>query len=270
MATRTETFQITADAAEAYESLFVPALFAAWAEQLVSAAGPRPDDDVLDVACGTGAATRAVAARLGSGGTVVGLDLNASMLAVAARLRPDLDWRQGDAADLPFPAESFDLVTCQAGLMFFPDPVAALREMGRVVRRGGRIVVLVPGRLGSSPAYVRLAATVAAHVPGAAGLFDAYFALGEPSLLAELFRRAGLEVLETRTAMTDVVFGSLEDYVSAEIGATPLAERVDPDTYDRVLADARAALVDYVAPDGRARVPIESQVVTAREATSER
>jgi ubiquinone/menaquinone biosynthesis C-methylase UbiE len=57
---------------------------------------------VLDVACGTGVVARTAADRMGGQGRVVGLDLNQGMLTVAGRLRPDIEWRQGDAADLPF------------------------------------------------------------------------------------------------------------------------------------------------------------------------
>ena len=97
-----ETFQLSVEAAEEYESRFVPALFAEWAPHLVEAAGVAPGQVVLDVACGTGVVARTAADRMGGQGRVVGLDLNEGMLAVAGRLRPDLEWRKGDAADLPF------------------------------------------------------------------------------------------------------------------------------------------------------------------------
>jgi ubiquinone/menaquinone biosynthesis C-methylase UbiE len=86
-----ETYQLSVEAAEAYEARFVPALFAEWAPRLVEAAGVAPGQTVLDVACGTGVVARAAADRLGGRGRVVGLDLNRGMLAVAGRLRPDLE-----------------------------------------------------------------------------------------------------------------------------------------------------------------------------------
>lgn len=263
MSTPTETFQISEEGAEVYESRFVPALFAGWCEAVVDTAAPRAGQEVLDVACGTGVVARAVADRLAGGGRVVGVDLNPSMLAVAARLRPDIDWREGDAASLPFASATFDLVTCQAALMFFPDPVQALREMSRVARPSGAVVVLVPGRFESSPAYVRLAAVLAGYVPGAGDLVRTYFAHGDLQELTGLFARAGLRVEATRTDMHDVVFGSLEEFVATEVGATPLADQIDGETYRRLLADARLALAEYTAVDGSSRVPIESHVVRA-------
>lgn len=266
MSASTETFQVSQEAAEVYESRFVPALFATWCADVVEVAVPRQGQDVLDVACGTGVVTRAVADRLAGHGRVVGLDLNPTMLAVAARVRPDIEWRQGDAEHLPYADGTFDLVTCQASLMFFPSPVAALREMARVTRPDGAVVVLVPGRFTGSPAYVRLAEVCAGYVPGAGDLIKAYFAHGDLERLTGWFTPAGLLVESTRTDVHDVVFESIDEFVATEVGATPLAERVDAGSYGRLLADARDALADYVAPDGRSRVPIESHVVRARPA----
>lgn len=266
MSTPTEAFQVSQEAAEIYETRFVPALFNTWSADVVDVAGPTRGQDVLDVACGTGVVAKAVADRLAGDGQVIGLDLNPAMLAVAARTRPGIEWRQGDAERLPFPDEAFDVVTCQAALMFFPSPVAALREMARVTRPLGAVVVLVPGRFESSDAYVRLAEVCATHVPGSGDLIRAYFAHGDIDALTALFVAAGLRVEVTRTDVRDVVFESLDEFVATEIGATPLADQVDPGSYDRLLADARDALVGYTDPDGRSRVPIESHVVRATPA----
>jgi ubiquinone/menaquinone biosynthesis C-methylase UbiE len=116
----TEAFQIIREQAEAYEKLLVPALFAQWAPLMVDIARITDGQRVLDVACGTGVATRAAADRVGATGSVVGLDLNPAMLEVAAATRSDIEWRQGDAAHLPFGNEEFDAVLCQSALFFFP------------------------------------------------------------------------------------------------------------------------------------------------------
>ena len=97
----TETFQVSVEAAELYESRFVPAIFAEWAPLLVDAARIRPGQSVLDVACGTGVVARTAADRLAGNGTVTGLDLNEGMLAVAERVRPDLHWAGGGGAPQP-------------------------------------------------------------------------------------------------------------------------------------------------------------------------
>ena len=121
--------QAQVDAAKVYESLFVPALFGQWAPEIGDAARVQPGQRVLDVACGTGVLARAILARTGPSGQVVGLDPNPGMLAVASELAPAVTWRQGAAESMPFPDQSFDAVVSQFGLMFFQDRQQAVREM---------------------------------------------------------------------------------------------------------------------------------------------
>jgi len=102
-----DTFQLSLQAAEGYESRFVPAIFREWAGYLVEVADIAPGTSVLDVACGTGIVARTVADRMAGRGRVVGVDLNEGMLTVARRLRDGVDWRQGDAA-APFYGVSRD------------------------------------------------------------------------------------------------------------------------------------------------------------------
>src|SRR5215207_6726204 len=147
-----ESFQIPLEPAETYEAAFVPAFFAQWASMLCDAAGVAAGQRILDVACGTGIVARTAADRVGAANGV-GVDLNEAMLTVARRVRPEIDWRQGDAEALPLDDSSVDTVLCQMALMFFPDRVRALREMARVVGRGGTVGVLVPSSLDAQPAY---------------------------------------------------------------------------------------------------------------------
>jgi ubiquinone/menaquinone biosynthesis C-methylase UbiE len=138
-----ERWQVSTDAAEVYESCFVPAIFAAWAGPVADAAGIRTGNKVLDVGCGTGVLAREALRRVGQGGQVVGLDLNEGMLAVAARTEPKIEWRQGDAASLPFEDASFNVVVSQFALMYFPDRLACLSQMWRTLAPGGRLAVAV-------------------------------------------------------------------------------------------------------------------------------
>src|SRR5688572_16510230 len=105
-----ESWQVSAEAAEIYESRFVPAIFAEWAPRIADAADVNAGANVLDVACGTGVVARECARR---GAVVTGLDLNPGMLSVARRISPSVTWRQGDAAALPFPDAVFDAALCQ-------------------------------------------------------------------------------------------------------------------------------------------------------------
>ena len=100
---------------EIYQREMVPASFARWAPDLVGLAALRPGERVLDVACGTGVVTRLAAERVGDGGRVVGLDVNADMLAAARGASPGsrIEWREGSALTVPFPDADFDAVLCQ-------------------------------------------------------------------------------------------------------------------------------------------------------------
>src|SRR5688500_11982173 len=103
--------------AEVYDEFFVPALFAQWGPIVAAAAGVKAGDRVLDVACGTGALTLAVDDRVGPGGSVVGLDVNPEMLAVARRKPARIEWIEAPAEALPLPDHSFDAVVSQFGFM---------------------------------------------------------------------------------------------------------------------------------------------------------
>ncbi|MEQ1502018.1 MAG: class I SAM-dependent methyltransferase [Myxococcota bacterium] len=127
---------------ELYETRMVPAIFAPYAPALaawVAAAGPSR---VLELAAGTGAATRALAEALPAHVALVATDLHPPMLdrARAIGVGRAIDWRQADAHHLPFDDGSFDAVACQFGVMFFPDRVGAYREVHRVLVPGGSFV----------------------------------------------------------------------------------------------------------------------------------
>jgi ubiquinone/menaquinone biosynthesis C-methylase UbiE len=261
----TETFQLSIDAAEAYESRFVPAIFAEWAPLLVDAAGVQPGQKVLDVACGTGIVARAVADRLGGSGTVVGVDLNEGMLAVARRLRPDLEWRQADVVDLPDPDGTFDAVLCQMALMFFPDRTAALREMARVTRPGGVVALVVPASLEDQPAYgpfVEMAGRVAG--PAAVSLLGTYWACGDLDELRRLVTSAGLDVVDVRTHLGTARFGSPDELAVTEVEGSPLAERITDGEYGRIRAGAREVLAPFTGPAGTLEAPLRGHIVAAR------
>jgi SAM-dependent methyltransferase len=265
MATTRETFQLSSAAAELYESKFVPALFAEWAPALADVAGIAPGQTVLDVACGTGIVARTAAERVEPHGQVVGVDLNPAMLAVARRLRPDLEWREGDVARLPFPDGRFDAALCQMALMFFAERAAALREMGRVVRPGGAVAIAVPARLESQPAYAGFVEMAARHAgPEALSLLGAYFSCGDVGQLCAWIDEAGLRVREVRSRTGTARFESVDDFVATEVRGTPLAERIGPDVYERIRADARAVLQRFTTAAGSVEIPLEGHLLAAR------
>ncbi len=113
-----------------------------WRRRAARETGVRAGGSALDVACGSGKLTAELARIAGPSGRVVGVDFSPAMLEVARRDHPWLDFRQGDALNLPFADGEFDACSIAFGLRNLADPARGLREMLRVVRSGGRAVVL--------------------------------------------------------------------------------------------------------------------------------
>ena len=132
-----------------YERLLVPLIFQPYAEDLAARVALLGPLSVLEIAAGTGAVTRQLARELATDARIVATDLNQAMLDQAGAVgtsRP-VEWRQADAMQLPFPGETFDVVVCQFGAMFFPDRAKAFSEARRVLRPGGHCIFNVWDRI---------------------------------------------------------------------------------------------------------------------------
>jgi ubiquinone/menaquinone biosynthesis C-methylase UbiE len=252
-------------AATAYEELHVPALFRQWARPVLDAAQVGPGDRVLDVGCGTGVLAREAAARVGTTGVVAGVDPDLGMLAVAGRLEPKVDWRQGTAGSLPYPDGSFDAVVSQFGLMFFPDRRQALREMVRVAAPGGRLAVAVWDSLDNSPAYP-IEVGILQRIAGqqAADALRAPFVLGDPKELTALFESAGVVSTAVTTRTGRARFPSIRQMVEADLrGWLPVMGVVlEEEQIRRILAEAESALGRYVTAEGQVAFDSPAHIVT--------
>lgn len=133
-----------------YDEYLVPMIFSVYADDIARRVAARSPSVLLEIAAGTGAVTRAVAAALPRGIRYIATDLNEPMLAVAAQRQADDDritWRQADATALPFDDAAFDVVCCQFGAMFFPDRIKGYSEARRVLRPEGTFVFNVWDRI---------------------------------------------------------------------------------------------------------------------------
>src|SRR5215212_7597580 len=123
-------------------SLMTAGLHHRWRERAADLAALRPGGRALDVACGTGDLAIELARRVGRSGEVVGSDFSEQMLARARAKAPELRWEWGNALELPYEDGAFDAATVGFGARNFSDLDRGLAEMARVVRPGGRVVVL--------------------------------------------------------------------------------------------------------------------------------
>ncbi|HET9419689.1 MAG TPA: methyltransferase domain-containing protein [Nocardioides sp.] len=261
-------WQVRGSAAENYERYLVPALFASWVPDLLDAAGVRDGHRVLDVACGTGIVARGAAGRVGANGRVVGLDINDGMLetAKAADVGGVVEWKDGDASEIPFGDGDFDAVLCQQGLQFVPDPVRAAGEMGRVVG-DGPVVVSVWSPLHENVVWDRFADALGRHAgAGAAEIMRSPFQLSDPDRLREVFTRAGFSAVDLASRTHPARFASAEAMVREEQSSSPLAEPVgalDSEAWGALVEDVATILAEHSGEEGIS-FPMHSQIVTAR------
>jgi ubiquinone/menaquinone biosynthesis C-methylase UbiE len=265
-----EHWQMDASAPELYERYLVPAITSIWADDLLDRISPRDGESVLDIACGTGVVAR-LAAERGHAGRLVGIDLNAAMLAVARAKSATVEWVEGSALDLPFEANSFDVVLCQLGLQFFPDRSLALKEMVRVLKPGGRAGLSVYSAIEQTPAAHAFVQALDKYLGAESSRTKRSEHL--PCNAQEVgtwAKRAGFDIVDVATVVKQITFPSALDYVRFQLTATPMAAILkDKDAAERehlivsISADAAARLDPSMLLDSKLTFPQESFVVRA-------
>jgi ubiquinone/menaquinone biosynthesis C-methylase UbiE len=135
----------TETVAKSYDDVLVPLMFVPWAHALIGEHGEWQGRTALDLATGTGVVAQLLSDQVGPGGHVIGTDLNPEMLAVArqrcAETAPAVQFIESPAHPLRVASESIDIAVCQQGFQFFPDRLAAAREILRVLRPGGLVLL---------------------------------------------------------------------------------------------------------------------------------
>lgn len=184
-------------------SVMTAGLHHRWRARAADLAQIEPGDEVLDVATGTGDLAIELARRVGPRGRVIGSDFSEGMLELARGKEPRIEWEWGNALDLPYESERFGAVTVGFGARNFSDLDAGLREMARVTRPGGHVVVLeitTPTRPPLSTFYRAWFDRVVPLLGRIAGDSDAYTYLPSsvrrfpgPHELAQRLAAAGLD-----------------------------------------------------------------------------
>ena len=257
------TGQVEASAAEVYEEFFLPALFNAWPPLLAEAARVRTGSHVLDVACGTGVCARAIARIVGPSGRVLGIDRNDGMLAVARRNAPGIEWRNALAESLPVDTSGMDAVVCQFGLMFFENKPAAIREMMRVLRPGGRLAVAVWDTLENTPGY-NAVTEILLRLFGdeAADAMRAPYSLGDLRTLRSLFLTAGIPDITVETHRRPIRFPSIAAWVHTDIKGWTLSDMISDEQFGQLLAAAERDLRPFTTSDGAVMFDGPAHIVT--------
>ena len=232
-----------------YEQIMVPAIFGAWAPVLADSVKVVAGERALDVACGTGVVARELLGRVGVKGTVVGCDSNATMLATAREVAPQIDWREGNALDLPFESASFDVVTCQQGYQFFPDRVKAAQEAHRVLVSGGRIAIAVWCSLSENPGQAAIVSAVEEFVGSdAAEIVGSSCGLGEKTQLQEFLSEAGFRGVQSVTETRPARFLSSNDFAIGLLRGGTLARagvELSDDTMAQIVECVSTSLAEY-------------------------
>ena len=270
MTAPTSDSSFTTDVARFYEATLVPLIFRPYARDLAHRARALAPRSVLEVACGTGVVTRALASALPETCSITATDLNDAMIAHAAQVgtsRP-VTWGQADAMALPFPDGTFDVVVCQFAVMFFPDRVGAYREVRRVLRPGGTFLFSVWRSIEENDFARVVTEAVGALFPEDPPAFLARtpHGHGSPAEIEADVRGAGFE--QCRLVRRDDVSAASGPAVPAiaYCQGTPLRNEItarDPGGLDRA-TEVAAAAVRARFGNGPVEGQISAWVVAAR------
>jgi SAM-dependent methyltransferase len=242
------------DWAEASEPGQIPFYEAAF-----DALGVGDGTDLLDVGCGAGLALVLAAKR---GATVTGIDAAEGLLRIARTRLPAADLLHGDIEELPYSDGRFDAVTAFNSVQYAADPIAALVEIKRVTRVGGRIAVVTWGRVEQCEMRVVLGAVgrlLPPPPPGAGGPF----ALAAPGALEALIEGAGLTAEAAIDVPTPYIYPDLDTATRAQLSSGPARRAIDEAGLDVASAAIRDAVATGLQPDGSVRLDNVFKIVVA-------
>ncbi|MBB3007366.1 class I SAM-dependent methyltransferase [Cupriavidus alkaliphilus] len=230
------------------------AMVAVFGQAAIEAAAPATGERVLDIGCGAGASSLALAGRVGAGGQVLGVDISEPLIgrarALAQRDTPAL-FQVADASSAELPEAAFDILFSRFGVMFFDDPIAAFAHMRRALRPGGR-VAFVCWRGAAENDWVRLPMGALKGIVPPSALPDPQapgpFSFGDPGRVARILTAAGFTDIAIDPFDAAVPFGeggtrdaAIDDAVTMTLEVGPLS-RALADQPDDIRARASAAV----------------------------
>ena len=251
-----------------YERYLVPMLFRPYAQVAAERARALSPSRILETAAGTGVVTQALHEALPDA-EITATDLNQPMLDEAAlRISSDkVHFQQADALSLPLDDETFDLVVCQFGVMFFPDKVRGNAEARRVLRDGGTYLTLIWDKVDYNLATKTSGNAVAELFPEAAESFYLRlpFRYHDTAVIESDMRAAGFR--EVRIERVELIShaASARDAAIGLTQGTPVRNEIesrDPDKLSAATAASEAALREFETAEGFA-APMAAYVVTA-------
>jgi SAM-dependent methyltransferase len=251
-----------------YQKYLVPLIFEPYAADIVRRLSGRRVHRLLEIAAGTGAVTRAMAAALPPSTAIVATDLNQAMLdeAGAAGTPRPVEWRQADALKLPFEDGTFDAVVCQFGAMFFPDRAKGFSEARRVLKPGGVYIFSVWDRIEENPFADLAAKSVAAMFPADPPSFLSRVPYGysDVAVIRRDLTSAGVGDAEIATVTASSRAPSPRHPAIGFVQGTPLRGEIESRDASALNAATEAAVEAIAARFGSGEVeaPIQAHVVT--------
>jgi SAM-dependent methyltransferase len=263
--------QFTGDIPRFYDRHLGPIIFEPYAADLAQRAAATKATDVLEIAAGTGVSTVALRQALAPEGRIIATDLNPAMLDIAkTKLASavNVEFKQADAQTLPFADETFDLITCQFGVMFFPDRPAAYAEARRVLKPGGTMIFNVWGEMSANP-FAEIAHADAVHFfpDNPPKFYLTPFGYADPARVRADLRAGGFSDVHDEVVRFEQEAPDWTHFAKGLIYGNPMI--VDIQASPTVKADdmvaAIAAELEKRFGKAPAKMPLEAVVYTVRK-----